>query len=101
MCIRDRLDDLDYESVYEDSSFFDFPSEDNSSYSQWLMEKQEERDRKEREVEKREKEMADEILKKLHSEGIESLAEDEKEILNRVSARLRRSRETGTGADVN
>lgn len=97
----DELDDLDYESVYEDSSFFDFPSEDNSSYSQWLMEKQEERDRKEREVEKREKEMADEILKKLHSEGIESLAEDEKEILNRVSARLRRSRETGTGADVN
>ena len=61
------------------------------------MEKQEERERKERDTERREKELADEILKKLHSDGIESLSEDEKEILNRVSARLRRNRETGTG----
>ena len=93
----DELDDLDYESVYEDSSFFDFPSEENSSYSQWLMEKQEERERNERETERRDEELADEILKKLHSDGIESLSEEEKEILNRVSARLRRNRETGTG----
>ena len=90
----DELDDLDYESVYEDSSFFDFPDDDNSSYSQWLQEKQEERDRKERELEKREKDMADEILKKLHSEGFDKLTIDEKAILNRVSARLREKRET-------
>ena len=90
----DELDDLDYESVYSDSSLFDFSEDENSSYSQWLMEKHEERDRHEREQEDREKDMADEILKKLHRDGIESLDEDEKAILHRVSARIRRRRQS-------
>ena len=50
----EELDDLDYGSIYGDSSFFDFNEEEDSGYSQWLQEKQEERERKEQETEQRE-----------------------------------------------
>lgn len=90
----DESDDLEYDSIYGDSSFFDAQDDDHSTYSQWLIEKQEERERMEREQERREESTADEILKKLHRDGIESLSEEEKGILNRVSARLRRRRQS-------
>ena len=89
----DDVDETDYDSIYGDASFFDFPEEESDNYSQWLIEKQEERDRLERDQEDREAKIADEILKKLHTDGIESLTEEEKGILNRVSARIRRKRE--------
>ncbi len=91
----DDSEEMDYDSIYGDSSFFDFSTEDDSSYSQWLLEKQEDRDREEREQEAREASVADEILKKLHRHGLESLSDEEKGILNRVSARLRRRRQQG------
>ena len=91
----DDSDEMDYDSIYGDSSFFDFSTDDDSAYSQWLIEKQEEREREEREQEAREESVADEILKKLHRSGIESLSDEEKGILNRVSARLRRRRQQG------
>ena len=90
----DENDETDYDAIYGDSSFFDFPDDDHN-YSQWLIEKQEEREREEREQEAQEAKFADEILKKLHREGIESLSEEEKGILNRVSARIRRRRQQG------
>ena len=101
MCIRDRTEDhwdeadeVEYDALYGDSNFFDFADEEHT-YSQWLTEKQEEREREEREIETREAKVADEILKKLHRDGIESLSEEEKGILNRVSARIRRRRQQG------
>lgn len=83
-------DDLGYESLYEESSFFEFPEDENSGYSQWLAEKQEARKREEARIEREEDLRADEILKRLHSDGIESISDEDKQILNRVSARLRR-----------
>ncbi|MEM9411453.1 MAG: DUF6576 domain-containing protein, partial [Planctomycetota bacterium] len=56
---------------------------------------QEERERNELEKERQEAKVADEILTKLHKDGIESLSDEEKAILNRVSARIRRRREEG------
>ena len=90
----DESDELECDSIYGDTPFFDLQDDDQSTYSQWLIEKQEERERMEREQEMREESKADEILKKLHREGIESLSEEEKGILNRVSARLRRRRQS-------
>lgn len=96
----DENEEHDYDLIYGDSSFFDFPEEEQDNFSQWLVEKQQERDRTERDQEACEAKIADEILKKLHKEGIESLSEEEKGILNRVSARIRRRREQG-GVDQN
>ena len=90
----DESDELEYDSIYGDSSFFEVQDDDHSTYSQWLVEKQEERERMEREHELREESKADDILKKLHRDGIDSLSEEEKGILNRVSARLRRRRQS-------
>ena len=90
----DEADEVEYDALYGDSNFFDFADEEHT-YSQWLTEKQEEREREEREIETREAKVADEILKKLHRDGIESLSEEEKGILNRVSARIRRRRQQG------
>ena len=90
----DETDELEYDSIYSDNSFFELQDDDQSTYSQWLIEKQEERERMEREHEQREELRADDILKKLHRDGIESLTEEEKGILNRVSARLRQRRQS-------
>lgn len=90
----DENDELEYDSIYGDSSFFEEQDEEHPNYSQWLIEKQEERERMEHEQELREESHADDILKKLHRDGIESLSEEEKGILNRVSARLRRRRQS-------
>ncbi len=92
----DDVEDIDYDAIYSESSFLDFSSEtENTAYSQWLQEKQEARRevivRKEEEEDRR----ADEILKKLHGGGISSLSDDERSILDRVSARIRRRRQTG------
>lgn len=96
----DDIEDMDYDSVYSESSFFDFSNDtENTAYSQWLQEKQEAR----REIETRKDEeedlRADEILKKLHNGGIKSLTDEERSILDRVSARLRRRRETGVSSN--
>lgn len=85
-------DETNYDVAYGDASFFDFPEDEQDDYSQWLVEKQEERERLEREHEDREARVADDILKKLHSDGLESLTDEEKNTLNRVSARLRHRR---------
>ena len=91
----DDGDEHDYDGIYGDQSFFDFPEDDHDNYSQWLIEKQEEREQQERDQEIREAKIADDILKKLHRDGIENLTEEEKEILDRVSARIRRRRQLG------
>ncbi len=88
----DSLDDLDYESLYDESSFFEFPEDETSGYSQWLAEKQEARKREETRIEREEDRRADEILKRLHHEGIENISEEDRLLLNRVSQRLRRQR---------
>ncbi len=88
--------EMNYESFYDDSSRFDFSGEhENSAYSQWLTEKQQERLHEELQREQEEDRQADEILKKLHGDGLSSLTEEERSILDRVSARIRRRRQQG------
>jgi len=92
----DETDDVDYDSVYSDSAFFDFREHsENTAYSQWLQEKQEARREVELRKEEEEDRRADDILKKLHQGGISSLSEEERLILDRVSARIRRRRQQG------
>ncbi len=92
----DETEDVDYDSTYTDSSFFDFSEHsENTAYSQWLQEKQEERREVELRREEKEDLRADDILKKLHQGGISSLSDEERLILDRVSARIRRRRQQG------
>ncbi len=79
-----RLDESDFQESYGDDN--------QMPYSQWLTEKQEERIQRERELEQAEDQLADEILEKLHGDGLDSLSDDERELLSRVSERLRRKR---------
>lgn len=71
---------------------------EEETLSTWLKERQTERAEqarvKEREDEAEDERQADSILEKVHLGGIDSLTPEEREVLNRVSARLRkRSRE--------
>ncbi|MCH2178673.1 MAG: M50 family metallopeptidase [Mariniblastus sp.] len=91
----DDFDDLNYESIYGDSAFFDLPESEESPYSQWLIEKQMEREHLEYEREQHEEGLVDEVLKKLHRKGITSLSPEERELLDRVSERIRRRRQQG------
>ena len=92
----DDIENMDYGSIYSETAFFDFREEnENSEYSQWLTEKQEARREIDSRIESEEEAMADGILDKLHRDGISSITEEEKMILQRVSARLRRKREQG------
>jgi Zn-dependent protease len=92
----DDVEDMDYDSIYNESSIFDFSDDtENSAYSQWLSEKQDERREEQRRIEVEEDRRADEILKKLHGGSLSSLTEEERSILDRVSARIRRRRQQG------
>jgi hypothetical protein len=80
------------DSFSDGPSFFVFGETEDPEYSKWLVEKQEARIRDEMQREQRETELADDVLVKLHNSGIESLTNDEKLLLQRVSERLRRKR---------
>jgi Zn-dependent protease len=86
------MDDLEgYDPFYDENSSVDFTDDDQ--YSQWLNEKRAERETMERELEEAEETQADEILQKLHRDGMTSLSEEEKSLLARVSERIRRRRQ--------
>lgn len=94
----DEIDDFDFDSLYGESEYhenglFDTRDPESIGYSQWLQEKQEERQAAEEERERREELLADDILEKLHAEGLDSLSEEERSILTRVSERIRRRRQ--------
>ena len=92
----DEVEDMDYDGMFSESSIFDFSDEtENSAYSQWLTEKRDERREDQQQVEAEEDRHADEILKKLHGGSLSSLTEEERSILDRVSARIRRRRQQG------
>jgi Zn-dependent protease len=92
----DELENAEYDSMYEEGDFFHFrETDDDGSYSQWLLEKQHARDAVEQDMEADEERQADEILGKLHRSGITGLTKDEKRILDRFSERLRRRRQSG------
>jgi Zn-dependent protease len=56
----------------------------------WWKRRQEQRDQRRRELESLEDNRVDEILTQLHTSGLESLTSDDRELLNRVSARYRK-----------
>jgi len=57
--------------------------------ARWLEQRREIRQRRQRELEEEEERRADEILAALHEKGMDSLSEDERLLLKRVSARYR------------
>ncbi len=81
--------DEEYNGYYDENDDY-FAYEDADSISQWLQEKQEAREQIEREIEAEEERRVDSILEKLHASGIDSLDDDEKSLLQRVSDRYRR-----------
>ena len=88
----DDLDDLEsLDPFYDEDGTVDFS--DDEQYSQWLKEKRAEREQMERELEEEEERRADEILAKLHKEGAESLSDEDKALLARVSERIRKRRQ--------
>ncbi len=67
-----------------------------SPISQWIEQRRETRHRRQAEMELEEDQLMDEILERLHLHGMESLSDEERELLERVSARYRnRSRDRG------
>ncbi len=90
---------VDSDLVYDSEERLEFLT-DESGYSQWLIEKRQERERGRSEidmdVEREEERRADEVLLKLHDGGIESLTFDERRLLERVSARIRQRRQPGS-----
>lgn len=95
--LEDSLDEeSDSDLEYEEGSF-NFLVDDN--YSQWLVEKQRQRERLETqaslELEADDERRSDGILRKLHLRGMDSLTDEERAVLDRVSERLRRKREQG------
>ena len=90
------VEDMDYDSIYNETSIFDFSDDtENTAYSQWLTEKQDERREDQQRIEDEEDRRADEILKKLHGGSLSSLTDEERSVLDRVSARIRRRRGQG------
>ena len=89
----DEMNEIDeFDSIYgETDSPVDFT--DDEQYSQWLNEKRAEREKLEQELIEEEERRSDAILEKLHSQGIDSLTEDDKSLLSRVSARIRKRRQ--------
>jgi Zn-dependent protease len=57
--------------------------------TRWLEQRREARQRRQRELEEEEERRADEILGALHEKGMDSLSEEERLLLKRVSARYR------------
>jgi hypothetical protein len=81
-----------------DANPFNFMVED--TYSQWLLEKQRAREGgapvyDEVQMAEEDDRRSDHILRKLHDQGMESLTEEERSVLDRVSERLRKRREQG------
>jgi Zn-dependent protease len=62
---------------------------EEESLSSWLRERRQERVNQARENEEIEEQLADEVLEKVHRSGIDSLTPEDRELLNRVSVRLR------------
>jgi hypothetical protein len=84
---------IDFEAIYDDeSNLFEFDQDPNETISQWLRQKQEERQMVEFEIEQEDEVRADYILEKLHHSGKESLTDEERTVLQRVSDRYRRRR---------
>lgn len=81
-------DDLHDASAFYDDDFFE--QEEEESISDWLAERQLDRERHARQLEEEEEQRADEILAKLHEHGLESLSEEDRSVLQRVSARYRK-----------
>ena len=96
---NDDFDEFEeYDSVYDDDfdDLFSYDDDETESISQWLREKQEDRERIEREIELEEERRVDSILERLHRSGLESLSDEDRELLQRVSDRYRRQRRQGT-----
>ncbi|HEX5446288.1 MAG TPA: site-2 protease family protein [Pirellulales bacterium] len=58
-------------------------------FRKWLIERRQERLRRQQLLEAEEERRADAVLAKLHQDGLHALSEDERSLLNRVSARYR------------
>lgn len=88
----DRLFDYDFSAGYtslERSAEAAVEEPDPGPFSVWLEERKAARQRRQREREQEDEQRVDEILARLHAEGMQSLSVDDKALLERVSARYR------------
>lgn len=94
---EDQVPAPEFDSLSAEAAFLGFAADgDNIAYSQWLNEKVESRREEDLRREAEEDSLADEILQKLHDgNGLDSLSEDERLLLDRVSERIRRRRQQG------
>ena len=69
---------------------------DEGPFAQWLQERRESTRKSKVETEQQEERKADEILARLHEKGIQSLSVDDRTLLERVSARIRRKLKKST-----
>lgn len=65
------------------------PLQEKSRIIQWLEQRRQARSARERQQEEEEEQRVDEILAQLHEDGMDSLSEDDRILLERVSARYR------------
>lgn len=96
--LEPELAEEDALSEDHEANQFSFMVED--TYSQWLLEKQRARERgsptfDENQLAEEDERRSDHILRKLHDQGMDSLTDEERAVLQRVSERLRKQREQG------
>ena len=87
----DRLFDYDFSAGYTslERSVEAVDEADPNPFNLWLEERKAARQRRQREREQDDERRVDEILARLHAEGMQSLSADDKALLQRVSARYR------------
>jgi Zn-dependent protease len=71
------------------------PQETVSPFRRWLDERRQARQLREKQIEADEERRVDEILSRLHEQGMDSLSADDRSLLKRVSQRLRHKQESG------
>lgn len=84
--LENAVDRADFESSFTESS-------EDGPFAQWLQERRETERLRRQESEANDELRADEILARLHSQGPASLSSEDRQVLERVSDRLRRRKE--------
>jgi hypothetical protein len=85
-------DEEEFEAFFQRKEFKSLHPDllDEGPFAQWLQERRDSARKTRKEQEQTEESRADEILARLHELGIDSLSPEDRNLLERVSARIRR-----------
>ena len=88
--LEDELFGYDFSEGYTSLERGETRRHDRSGpFARWLEQRREAKRLRQEELEVEEEMLADELLARLHEEGMESLSDEERSLLKRVSARYR------------